>query len=61
MKNKEKRICSICGKEFTGYGNEPWPVKDVNGHTLTADDRCCDTCNFEIVIPLRISQLKKAK
>lgn len=61
MKNKEKRICSICGKEFTGYGNDPWPVKNEKGEVLPGTARCCDTCNFEIVVPLRISQLKKAK
>lgn len=24
---KEKHICCICGKEFVGYGNNPYPIK----------------------------------
>ena len=39
--------CCICGKEFTGYGNNPWPV-------MTAG-KCCDTCNFETVLPARLA------
>lgn len=37
--------CSICGKKYKGYGNNARPV---NG------GRCCDDCNFKIVIPKRI-------
>ena len=43
-------ICSICGKKFEGYGNNPYPV------TKGADDRCCDDCNATHVIPARISK-----
>lgn len=42
--------CCICGKVFEGYGNNPWPVRE-NG-------KCCDNCNLEVVVPVRISQLK---
>jgi len=48
--------CVICGKEFSEYGNDPWPIKE-NG-------RCCDACNSEFVIGIRILQLsypEKAK
>jgi len=38
--------CCICGRKFTGYGNNPAPVKN-NG-------RCCDACNAEVVIPMRL-------
>lgn len=38
-------ICSICGKQYKGYGNNARPVND---------GRCCDTCNYKIVIPKRI-------
>ena len=39
--------CYICGKEFAGYGNNPWPVMN--------DGRCCDACNFESVLPARLA------
>ena len=38
--------CCICGKEFEGWGNNPWPVK--------SEGLCCDDCNMEHVIPARI-------
>ncbi len=37
--------CSICGKKYKGYGNNARPVND---------GRCCDDCNFKVVIPKRI-------
>lgn len=37
-------ICSICGKRYKGYGNNAKPVND---------GRCCNDCNFKIVIPRR--------
>ena len=41
--------CCICGKVFSGYGNNPWPVvKDEMA-------RCCDHCNDTVVIPERIN------
>ena len=42
MENTQK--CCLCGKEFTGYGNNPYPLVKEQGA------RCCDECN-EIVIP----------
>lgn len=45
---EEKHICSICGKEYKGYGNNASPVKD---------GKCCDKCNDEVVIPARIKNL----
>jgi len=46
-KKKNSFKCCICGKEFSGYGNNPFPVFE-NG-------RCCDKCNIEVVIPKRLS------
>ena len=46
MKNYK---CVICKQEFTGWGNNPQPVKDSG--------RCCDKCNDTRVIPYRIMQL----
>lgn len=44
---KQKFICCICGKESSGYGNNPFPVSKTG--------RCCDKCNIEVVIPKRLS------
>lgn len=46
-----KWVCCICGGEFTGWGNNPYPVvKDE-------DAQCCDACNSERVLPARIAML----
>jgi len=48
MKNKieeKKQICSICKREYVGWGNNANPVND---------GRCCDECNWKVVIPKRI-------
>ena len=46
----EKHKCILCGKEFDGWGNNAWPIKD---------GICCDECNAEKVIPARIAKLYK--
>lgn len=38
MKNK----CCICGKEFEGYGNNPYPV-------MSGEKCCCDECNDLVI------------
>ena len=48
--NVVNKTCCICGKEFTGYGNNPSPVKEKG--------RCCDECNATVVIPKRLEQLR---
>lgn len=48
------KTCCICGKEFEGWGNNPYPVvKDE-------DARCCDDCNAMYVIPARIEALSNS-
>lgn len=47
-----KHICSICGKEFDGFGNNAEPVND---------GLCCDKCNNDIVIPRRLADIGKKK
>lgn len=47
----EKHICCICGKEFIGWGNNPYPVVEEEG------ERCCDDCNAIVVIPARIQRM----
>ena len=43
------KMCVLCGKMFTEWGNDPWP--------LAEDGWCCDHCNQLKVIPARIAQL----
>lgn len=38
-----KQKCSICGKEFEGYGNNPEPLMSYD------EGRCCDECNAKVV------------
>lgn len=45
---KKKNICSICKKQYVGYGNNAEPINE---------GRCCEECNCKKVIPAR---LKKA-
>ena len=34
-------ICSICDSEYTGWGNNAWPINE---------GRCCDGCNGLVLI-----------
>lgn len=46
---REDFICCLCGKEVTGaWGNNPWPLSN------DSDERCCDACNANKVIPARL-------
>ena len=49
----EKQVCCICGKEFTGFGNNPWPIKE-NG-------QCCNECNEQVIIARIIQAYDKQK
>lgn len=44
--NNSRNICAICGREYTGPGNNAYPV---------SIGYCCDKCNCTVVIPLRIT------
>ena len=51
----KKFKCCICGKYINGYGNNPYPInKDENA-------RCCDDCNINKVIPVRIINIERKK
>ena len=50
MKKKEHK-CSLCGKKFVGFGNNPEPLAPY-------EERGCDECNTKYVIPARIYGLK---
>ncbi len=52
---KETGICCICGKEYTHWGNNPWPVSE------NVNDRCCDDCNFSVVLAARLGLMNKEK
>jgi hypothetical protein len=45
--------CCICGRAYTGSGNNPRPVKE--------DGECCDACNEQYVIPARIRDVMRQK
>ena len=36
--------CCICGKEISGYGNNPYPLDKREGV------RCCDGCNNKVIV-----------
>lgn len=40
--------CVICGRKFSGYGNNADPV---------AKGECCDDCNVNVVVPARIRMI----
>ena len=40
-----KKTCSICGKQYEGYGNNAQPLNEYS---------CCDECNTRVVIPIRM-------
>ena len=42
--------CCLCGQEFVGYGNNPYPLCDRNDY----ESRCCNECDQNKVIPARM-------
>lgn len=38
-------ICSICHGKYDGFGNNAEPINS---------GRCCDECNEQVVVPIRI-------
>jgi len=50
-------ICCVCGNTYTHWGNNPWPLKNKKGEDFGENDRCCNECNANIVIPARIQQM----
>ena len=45
----ETGTCSLCGQQYTHWGNNPAPLKEF-------EERCCDKCNHEKVIPARMGR-----
>jgi hypothetical protein len=46
--------CCICGKEFEGYGNNPYPLCYKEDY----ESKCCNECNDAYVIQARLIQMK---
>ena len=54
------KLCIICGKTFTGLGNNPWPL--IPESTVEeVDRRCCTDCDKEKVDPARYNLIKQGK
>lgn len=53
--NKEKHVCCICGEEFEGWGNNPYPLVDDE------NARCCDECNTLVIVARLIELSEKEK
>ncbi len=47
------RKCSLCGKSFEGMGHNPMPLREYT-------ERCCDDCNEDFVVPIRVDLLGRA-
>ena len=41
VENMKTLTCSICDSEYTGWGNNAWPINE---------GRCCDGCNGLVLI-----------
>lgn len=49
---KERKFkCVICKRLSDGFGNNPMPV--------AFHGRCCDKCNRNVVLPMRIMMMQK--
>ena len=53
--------CCICGKVETGFGNNPFGAVDENKKVIQwkEEDRCCDECNRQYVLPGRMYKFYK--
>lgn len=49
----KKMKCTICEVPLKDFGHNPDPV--------SKSGRCCDNCNFSLVIPMRIKDLMRVK
>jgi len=50
MDPNETHRCSICQREYRGWGNNAAPVNH---------GRCCDDCNSLVVIPARLNEIRE--
>jgi hypothetical protein len=47
-----KGKCCFCGEKYDHYGNSAEPVIE--------DGRCCDSCNWTVVVPVRFREFQEA-
>ena len=47
----EGYTCCICGRHFTDWGNDPWPVN------MDDNAKCCDECDMTVVLQARLEQM----
>ncbi len=52
MEKQKTYKCCICGNEFVGFGNNPYPLC----HKDDYESRCCDECD-NLVINARMWRL----
>ena len=56
MSKKNKENCSLCGNKLENeYGNNPYPLLKKE------EDRCCNVCNHDYVIPSRLCVMLNSK
>ncbi len=55
--------CDICGEKIDLHRNAKGEVYWSEGHNAQpiAFGRCCDYCNYAVVIPARIQAMRKAR
>lgn len=51
MENEAPKLCSVCARDYYGFGNNAWPINA---------GRCCDDCN-QIVIAHRIKNVSRGR
>lgn len=49
--------CCLCGAIFSGYGNNPEPMTDLDGEAFDDEEECCIDCNNTKVIPFRMREM----
>jgi hypothetical protein len=54
----KKGVCCLCGARYYNYGNNPAPLMSIVSNNSKVQNRCCDNCNVNRVIPARLKQLK---
>jgi hypothetical protein len=58
---KEGR-CAVCGGTYTHWGNNPAPLTArTSMRRLRFEERVCDKCNTQRVIPARIRAIAKSE
>lgn len=51
-KDEIKERCCLCGGELRKGGHDPYPVAE--------EGRCCDACNWGVVLPRRVELSKQS-